>query len=163
MFCFSYGSNMSLERLRDRVRSAQFVAVATLSKHRLRFHKASNDGSGKCDAESTGNPDDCVIGVVFEISEDEKPALDRKEGLGTGYDEREVEVVTSDGRTLPSVMYFATNIDPSRRPYCWYKIHVLVGAQENSLPVEYIAQIEAVDADNDPDRDRCERELAIYR
>ena len=154
---------MSLKRLRDRVPSAQFVTVATLSNHRFRFHKVSNDCSGKCDAESTGNPDNCVIGVVFEISDNEKPALDRKEGLGFGYDEKEVEVVTGDGRTFSSVMYFATNIDSSLKPYCWYKKHVLVGAQENALPVEYISQIEAVEADNDPDKERCKRELAIYR
>ncbi|MDP2816635.1 MAG: gamma-glutamylcyclotransferase family protein [Rectinemataceae bacterium] len=162
MFCFSYGSNMSLARLRERVPSAKFVAVASLAGHRLKFHKVSSDGSGKCDAASTGNPRDCVLGVVFEISDSEKPALDQKEGLGSGYDEKDVKVVTAEEKTLRSKMYFATEVDSSLKPYHWYKEHVLVGARDNHLPAEYVKQIEAVDTNDDPDRERCERELAIY-
>jgi hypothetical protein len=60
-------------------------------------------------------------------------------------------------------MYFATNIDPSRRPYTWYKNHVLMGAKEHGLPEEFISKIEAVIADDDPDLVRSERESSIYR
>ncbi|MCG2582150.1 MAG: gamma-glutamylcyclotransferase [Marinobacter sp.] len=153
---------MSLARLQDRAPSARFVAVATLPAHRLRFHKVSKDGSGKCDAEETGNPEDRVIGVVYEISGSEKPALDREEGLGSGYDEKEVEV-TTDQERLTALMYFATTVDPQLKPYQWYQKHVLVGARENGLPPEYVAQIEAMEPVDDPDTARHERELAIYR
>lgn len=162
MLCFSYGSNMSLARLQDRVPSARFVAVATLPAHTLRFHKVSNDGSGKCDAEQTGNPDDRVIGVVYEISDKEKLALDRKEGLGSGYKEKEVEV-TADQKKLTALMYFATKVDSLLKPYRWYKEHILFGARENDLPAEYIAQLEAIESVDDPDTARNERELIIYR
>ncbi|GHC21260.1 gamma-glutamylcyclotransferase family protein [Aidingimonas halophila] len=162
MFCFSYGSNMSLIRLRDRVPSARFVAVATLPAHGLRFHKVSKDGSGKCDAEETGNREDRVIGVVYDIADDERQALDRKEGLGSGYDAKEIEVTTDQG-SLTALMYFATYVDPALKPYVWYKEHVLIGARENELPSEYIARIEAVEAVDDPDTMRHERELTIYR
>ncbi|WP_227539352.1 MULTISPECIES: gamma-glutamylcyclotransferase family protein [Marinobacter] len=80
---------MSQRRLQARVPSARFVAVAGLPAHRLRFHKSAGDGSAKCDAEETGNPDDLVIGVVYEIVDAEKPDLDRHEALGFGYDENE--------------------------------------------------------------------------
>lgn len=162
MLCFSYGSNMSLARLQERVPSARFVTIAALPAHRLRFHKISTDGSGKCDAEETGNPKDRVIGVVYEILDSEKSALDRKEGLGSGYDEKEVEVST-DQELLTALMYFATNKDQQLKPYHWYKEHVLVGARENGLPSEYVAQIEAMEAIDDPDTERRDRELAIYR
>ncbi|MGA8276571.1 MAG: gamma-glutamylcyclotransferase family protein [Rhodanobacteraceae bacterium] len=162
MLCFSYGSNMSVARLQDRVPSARFVAVATLAAHRLRFHKVSNDGSGKCDAVETGDPKDQVIGVVYEIADVEKSALDRKEGLGSGYEEKEVEVTTDQGK-LTALMYFATAVDSALKPYRWYKKHVLVGARENGLPSEYIVQIEEVEAIDDPDTKRHERELEIYR
>ena len=162
MLCFSYGSNMSLARLRDRVPSARFVTIATLPAHRLRFHKISKDGSGKCDAEETGSPEDRVIGVVYEISDSEKSALDQKEGLGSGYDEKEVEVSTDQER-FTALMYFATNKDLQLKPYCWYKEHVLVGARENGLAPEYIAKIEAMECIDDPDTQRHDRELAIYR
>lgn len=164
MLCFAYGSNMSLARLRARVPSAQFVDVGTLAAHRLAFHKVGyKDGSGKCDAHFTGYPEDNVIGVVFDVVDAEKSDLDEIEGLWAGYDEKEIEVVTSHGRILTAQMYFATKIDPSLKPYHWYKKHVLVGARENSLPLPYIAQIEAVESEHDPDRERHERESAMYR
>jgi hypothetical protein len=133
-----------------------------LPAHRLRFHKISKDGSGKCDAEATGNPDDRVVGVVYEISDDEKLVLDRTEGLGAGYDEKAIEVITDQGK-VTSLTYFATRVDATLKPYRWYKKHVLVGASENGLPSEYIAQIEAVETIDDPDVARSDRELAIYR
>ncbi|PXX92397.1 hypothetical protein DIT71_04145 [Marinobacter vulgaris] len=161
MFCFCYGSNMSQRRLQARVPSARFVTVAQLHAHRLRFHKAAMDGSAKCDAAETEDPQDRVIGVVYEIADNEKPDLDRHEALGRGYDEKHVELVTGEGY-LRAWMYFATRINTSLKPFHWYKDHVLIGARENGLPADYIAQIEAVESINDPRYKRHERELAIY-
>lgn len=97
MLCFSYGSNMSQRRVQAWVPSAWFVAVAELPAHRLCFHKSAGDGSAKYDAEETGNPDDRVIGVVYEIADAEKPDLDRHEALGFGYEEKQVELSTGSG------------------------------------------------------------------
>jgi len=83
------------------------------------------------------------------------------EGLRFGYDEKVVEVITEQGK-LNILMYFATRVNSSLKPYCWYKEHVLIGAREHGLPPEHIAQIEAIAAVEDPDVTRGERELAIY-
>ena len=83
---------MSSRRLLERAPSATFLSIATLKEHRLRFHKKSRDGSGKCDAEYTANPDDCVMGVIFMMSASDKKELDRKECLGFGYKEKNVTV-----------------------------------------------------------------------
>ncbi len=89
---------MALVRLRGKVPSVQFVTVATLVGHRLAFHKVSKkDRSGKCDVQYTDSPEHKVLGGVFEVSDAEKPNLDKAEGLGAGYDEKHVEVVTSEG------------------------------------------------------------------
>lgn len=162
MLCFCYGSNMSQRRLQARVPSARVVTVAELPAHRLRFHKSARDGSAKCDAEETGKPEDRVIGVVFEIADHQKPDLDRHEALGFGYDEKQVELITREGN-LQAWMYFATRINNSLKPFHWYKDHVLIGARENGLPADYIAQIEVVESIDDPKRKRHDRELAIYR
>lgn len=162
MLCFTYGSNMSRARLQARVPSARFMGVATLAKHRLRFHKKANDGSAKCDAEETGNPQDQVIGVIYEIADDEKPDLDRHEALGFGYEQKMVELGTAWGHA-EAWMYYATRLTGTLEPYHWYKQHVLVGARENGLPADYIAKIEAIEAKDDPDTGRSQRELAIYR
>jgi len=163
MLYFAYGSNMSIRRLRERAPSARFIAVCTLTKHELKFHKASEDGSGKCDAAETGNNDNSVTGVVFEIRESEKIDLDRKEGLGFGYEERVVEVTSTEGGVLQATMYYAKKLDPSLKPYYWYKEHVLKGAKENGLPEHYIQSIESIESGADPKQERHETEMAIYR
>jgi gamma-glutamylcyclotransferase len=161
---FSYGSNMSLRRLKapERVPSAKKLCVAKLPEHRLMFHKKSSDGSAKCDAYYTGNRKDFVLGVLFEVDQSEKEQLDRVEGLGSGYQEKEVTLLTDSGEQN-AVVYYATDIDPNLKPYSWYKHHVLVGASENNLPAKYVAGIEGVDSVVDQDRTRESKELNIFR
>jgi len=163
MLYFSYGSNMSSRRIRYRVPSAKFITIATLHGHDLRFHKRSMDGSAKCDAYETGDDGHSIIGVVFDICESEKPMLDTYEGLGHGYEQKTVEVVTSSGHTIEAMTYYALLIDPLLKPYHWYKQHVLRGAMEHELPGEYTKHILAIDSLEDPDNSRHEREIAIYQ
>jgi hypothetical protein len=64
---------------------------------------------------------------------------------------------------LEAFTYYATNIDPDLKPLDWYKEHVIRGARENELPIEYIRTIEAVDFVEDSDVERHDEELSIYR
>ena len=160
---FLYGSNMSTPRLLDRVPSAKSVSVAHLKNHRLKFHKKSKDGSGKCDIQLTNDPSDVVYGVVFRILASEKPALDNKEGLRSGYNEKTVSVVGPNGESFNAVTYYATDIDSSLKPYDWYNEHVMRGAKEHRLPSEYIRSIEAIESIPDPNPKNYEKELSIYR
>jgi len=89
--------------------------------------------------------------------------LDKKEGLGFGYEQKEVDIITSNGDTVKAFTYYATNIDETLKPYSWYKEHVIRGAVENKLPKSYISNIEAIEAIEDPDRERHDMELKIYR
>lgn len=162
MLYFAYGSNMSRPRLQARVPSASFVTTARLDAHRLAFHKAGADGSGKCDAHETGVAEHRVFGVVFEIAAVEKPQLDRVEGLGVGYAQKAVELIGADGESLAAFMYSAIRIDPAFVPFSWYKVHVLMGARAHGLPADYVSWIESITARDDPDVDRARRELAIY-
>ena len=163
MLYFSYGSNMSSRRLRHRVPAANFVTTATLYGHDLRFHKRSLDGSAKCDAYKTGDDTDSIIGVVFDLTESEKPILDTYEGLGHGYDKKIIEVETDSGHIIEAMTYYALIIDPALKPYHWYKQHVLRGAMEHELPEEYTKHILGIDSLEDPDTSRHEREMAIYQ
>src|SRR5258706_268593 len=90
---FAYGSNMSTRRLCERVPSARVIGVGVLKGHKLCWHKVSKkDGSGKCDAALTDAGGAEVYGVLYEIALAEKPKLDSAEGLGAGYDEKDVVV-----------------------------------------------------------------------
>jgi gamma-glutamylcyclotransferase (GGCT)/AIG2-like uncharacterized protein YtfP len=157
---FAYGSNMSSMRLKARVPSAAVIGTGVLRGHRLVFHKVSNDGSGKCDV--TESESDDVMGVLYEINEIEKLALDRVEGLNHGYDEKAVNVQLASGEVVSAVTYFATNTDPGLRPYTWYKRHVLEGAREAKLPSDYTSEIEKISAIEDSDKLREASELAVY-
>jgi len=164
MYYFSYGSNMSIRRLRLRVPSASCIGSGILKEHELRFHKVSSkDGSAKCDATCTANPDQVVYGVVYRIDEAEKPALDRAEGLGFGYELNYVLIQMERADDVRAFCYFATSINPRLRPLDWYREHVLRGARENNLPEAYIRSIEAIEAEADQDALRREKELSVYR
>ena len=75
--CFAYGSNMFTRKMRIPAPSARFIATGRIAGYVLRFNKKSDDGSGKGNIVETGNPTDEVWGVVFEISDAERAALDR--------------------------------------------------------------------------------------
>jgi len=95
-----------------------------------------------------------VWDVVFEIDKAQKPDLDRAEGLGQDYDEREIEVACARGM-FKAVMYFATDKDPSLRPYDWYKELVVAGSLEHGLPGPYVEMLEGVTSIADPDGTRA--------
>lgn len=163
MLYFAYGSNMSTRRLAARIDSARRLSIARLPGHELRWHKQGRDGSGKCDVHYTGEADQAVIGVLFEIDERDKPLLDRFEGLGNGYRELVVELSGPAGERWSAITYQATLTDPRIQPYLWYKRHVLEGALEHGLPSNYVERLRAVAAREDPDPERHRRELDIYR
>jgi gamma-glutamylcyclotransferase (GGCT)/AIG2-like uncharacterized protein YtfP len=160
---FAYGSNLFSARLRARVPSALVRSIGYLQGYTVRYNKKSVDGSGKCNVVRT-DENDRVYGVVYDFLVDEQPALDKHEGLGRGYHTEEVRVVTDNGET-GAYTYVADElaVDESLRPYSWYKEFVVKGARQHRLPDEYIAQLESVDADADPDgeRERLNRESLL--
>ena len=147
---YAYGSNMLLARLSKRVPSAKALSIGTLVGHKLMWHKVSSDGSGKCDAYQTNNENDILYGVIFKMDENDKPSLDRAEGLGYGYEQKMVSVHSeNDGKEIEAITYYATNIKDGLQPYHWYKNFVLEGAIENALPEEYVEIIRNVESMND--------------
>ncbi|GEM_PF-265545 len=156
---FAYGSNMFTRRLKARTPSATPQGTAFVEGHRLTFDKKSTDGSGKCDIEATGNSADRVCGVLFTISTAESAALDQAEGLGNGYRKGDLQIVTPNGISS-AVAYFATEKDPARQPYDWYKAFVVAGAVEHVLPDAYVEGLKAVPSKSDPDSSRRARNEA---
>lgn len=163
MLYLAYGSNMSSKRLRSRAASAEFVAVARLSAHVLKFHKKSDkDGSGKCDAYFTGDDGQFLFGALYKIDEAHWSALDAAEGLGAGYEKKRVSLTSPGAGDVEAFTYYATVTDPSLQPLCWYKEHVLRGAEEHGLPQAYVEMIRSAPVADDLDEARRLRELSIY-
>ena len=159
---FAYGSNMFTAWLRQpqRCPSAKALGIAELHEHELHWHKASKDGSGKCDVVASAAPNASVPGVLYEIANDEKSGLDQAEGLGFGYEEIEIDGLCSQGQGNAKA-YRATNTDPTLKPYTWYRALVIAGAREHCLPTSYIARLEAVPATEDPEPTRHDKNMAL--
>ena len=151
MLYFAYGANLHPLRLAGIVPSCRVVAPGVLADHELRFHKRSLDGSAKCDAFPW--PDAAVHGVLYRLDTAEQAALDRAE---PGYDRVAVSVTTDAGsREAFTYRARADHVAPALRPYTWYREVVLLGARLQRLPPDYVARIERVPADDDPDAERA--------
>ena len=159
---FAFGSNMLTVRLTapDRAPSATVVTTGYISGRRLTFDKLSQDGSGKCDAEATENVEDRVYGVIFEIKQSDKSAMDKAEGLGNGYKEDILDVVTTE-TVIQATTYIATKKERALRPYRWYKALTVAGAVEHGLPTSYVEWVRTFESIEDPKSDRRAKNEAL--
>lgn len=162
LITFAYGSNMLTVRLRERCPSARSLGVAKLNGYELLWHKESKDGSGKCDIFPSVDPVAYVLGVLYEIADTEKGALDKAEGLGHGYKEIEIQALCN-GKQMTAKAYQATEIDHTLTPYSWYRELVIAGAKEHHLPEDYIERLAAISAREDPDHERHEKIMHLLR
>jgi len=151
----AYGSNLHPIRLAERAPSVCLVDVCQLPGYKIRFHKRSRDGSGKCNAFFTGRPRDRLFGAVYEIGAADKETLDRHEGLGQGYEIKTLKAEVS-GMEREVFMYVAEEdyINDSLRPYSWYKEYVSLGARRHAFPIDYLNQIESIESVEDMEQSR---------
>lgn len=146
----AYGSNLHPARLQLRTPSARLLGTSLHNNYSMRFHKRSVDGSGKCGLfrGSTG-----VHFAVYEMSVDDKLALDDIEGTGSGYEQIEIEL---DGfgecfTYSPSL----SHVDSDLVPYDWYRELVVLGCREHGFPQDYVNSISRTGAVTDPDEQRA--------
>lgn len=145
LYYFAYGSNMFSKRMLERIPEAVFDEIACLSGWRLVWDKISKDGSGKANLQKEENGK--VWGVVYRIPAEKTSKLDKVEG---GYQRIDVEVQLRNQDKRLVFTYVSEKRDANLVPYAWYKALVLEGAQEHSLPNEYIELIKQVVAKPNP-------------
>lgn len=159
---FAYGVNMLSRKIRDIAPSAVAIDIGFIQGRRFTFGKVSRYGSGECDIEATNNLNNRVYGVLYKIDVNDKASLNEAEGLGEGYSEANVHVVTSTDTSIAAT-HVASYKEAGRRPYQWYKAFVIAGAIEHGLPVEYIEWLRIFEAQADPNDDRrAEKEAVLY-
>jgi len=160
---FAYGSNMLLERLQKRCKTACFLGVAVAHGYTLDFSKKSkDDGSGKATIAKTGN-DTALYGALFEIDLNECPSLDWAEG--SDYDRKDEFVVrrVDNDKELTVTTYIAKHdaMEKTLTPYHWYKELILAGARQTKLPDSFIANLEKIRSAHDPCPERTTRIEAL--
>ena len=143
---FAYGSNLTRERMRERVPSSTPLGVARLAEHRLTWDKPGADGSGKANiVRATGS---VVWGVVYRLEPEEWQRLDAHE---PGYERIRVEVLLARER-IDCTTYLHPGAADVAPPFDWYRDLVVGGAREHGLPDDYVRALEAVRSRVDPRR-----------
>ena len=159
MLYLAYGSNLHPSRIGARIGSITALGTVSLPGWKLRFHKYSEDGSGKCNL--TADPSSIAFGTVYELSQKMKERLDVIEGVGHGYRDTQI--------TLPefgaTCIYLAepSHIKEGVLPYDWYHAFVVKGAELNHFPNTYVTNIRDVQFIQDPNEERRNANLSILR
>jgi gamma-glutamylcyclotransferase len=128
---FAYGSNLWPPQLRSRCSSARAIGTATLPEWRLVCDKPSTDGSSKLNIRP--DPTTSVQGVVYEIEDADREALDDAEPLYEA-----IEVTVSGSR---AVTYAYRGEPHGEPPYDWYMETVVAGAEHHGLDVPRIGAV----------------------
>lgn len=133
---FAYGSNLWPPRMTSRCPSAKVVTTATLEGWSLTYDKPSTDGSAKLNIRP--DPSGAVEGVIYEIADNERQALDKSE---PGYTPIQVEI---EGQPAHTYTYEG---DPFEgRPYDWYVTIAVAGARHHGIDPGFL------DVETDPDQ-----------
>jgi cation transport regulator ChaC len=146
---FAYGSNMWREQMRQRCPEHEHLGIAMLKDHALCFPRSSpvrNCGVAGL-IESPGAE---VWGVVYRLNDRDLAALDKREGYDptespqvNRYNRQPVRVLMN-GTTLDCVTYFARAEPGQHIPSVEYLSTIIAGAEENGLPVSYVATLKGI-------------------
>jgi gamma-glutamylcyclotransferase (GGCT)/AIG2-like uncharacterized protein YtfP len=141
---FAYGSNLSPERMRERVPSARTEGPARLRGWRLALDKRGADGSGKANLREDAST--AVWGALYSLDPGDWPRLDAFE---PGYARIPVRVEWRD-RETPASTYVSQRLTdaPARRGY---KRWIVEGARAQGLPPDWIRLLEALPEQPDPE------------
>jgi gamma-glutamylcyclotransferase (GGCT)/AIG2-like uncharacterized protein YtfP len=152
MLLFAYGSNLDFKQTRARCPSAQFVAKALLTGHRLYFPRYGSNWD--CGVASVDDSDgDHVWGVVYDIADDDVPKMDTSEGFNPNRHEEQnsynrVSVcVLLDGNAASPVAAFTYIAVPQPNPQlpnANYREAIVRGARAWKLPNDYVNMLEAI-------------------
>src|SRR5258708_28787447 len=131
MIYFAYGSNLNLDRMRERCSSARFLFKARLNGYRLVFARYSTtDCSGSADI--IYNPPAEVWGVVYHIHDDQRTELDVAEGVDLGSRKQFTLNAEREGERSQRVMALAYVVvdkgDLQLKPSAAYKTMMVDGA-----------------------------------
>lgn len=131
--------------------TARFVDVGKVLDHRLVFTRQSVSRRGSA-ADIVTAPDMVTWGAVYEVSDDDVRALDRREGHPNAYERSEidVELMGAPRTTRRCVTYTVVDkVWPETKPQPDYFADILCGAAERNLPSSYQRFLESLAAQPD--------------
>lgn len=126
---FAYGSNMNVDRMRERGMRFDSAVDGRLHGFQLQFNKTSRKHPGVGHANVAYAPGSTVEGVLYVLSSPEEISrMDPFESAPVNYSREVVQVLTAQG-PMPSWTYFANPavLRPGLKPPRSYLEHLLAG------------------------------------
>ena len=138
---FAFGSNMSAQRMNDRLGWFPSPSGAILHDYVMVFNKHSNDGGKANIMYSRGNQ---VEGILYSVNEEDLLILDKYEGVATEqYKRYDIEVLDNNKKSFAAVAYKALNTGKLFAPTEEYLNYILEGKEYLSL--EYFTKLESTE------------------
>jgi gamma-glutamylcyclotransferase len=148
-FYFAYGSNMNEEQMRSRGVKPLSVAVAKLAEHRISFHGYAKTWDGALETVVPA-PDREVWGVIYKLTFSDADKLDSWQDVrldGTGaYFLFPTEVIDTEGRTRPVLLYKKDILGAQQNPSSEYLDFIVRGGLERGLPSGYIEELRRIES-----------------
>ena len=124
---FAFGSNMSAQRMRERLGWSPSRSGVILHDYEMIFNKHSNDG-GK--ANIMYSPGNLVEGILYSVNEEDLLILDKYEGVATKqYKRHDIEVQNNKKKSVSAVAYKALNTGKVSAPTEEYLNYILEGKE----------------------------------
>ena len=124
---FAFGSNMSAQRMHERLGWTPSRSGAIVPDYEMIFNKHSNDG-GK--ANIMFSPGDLVEGILYSVNEEDLLILDKYEGVAAKqYKRYDIEVWNNNRQTILAVAYKALNTGKVFSPTEEYLNYILEGKE----------------------------------
>jgi len=149
---FSYGSNMCQDNMDRFCNHVKRPRIDLLTKNprrgKLKDHLYNFDFYSKNMGCGAGNinpyPGEYVLGVVYELDEEDMTTMDMKEDAPRSYIRKEVPIELEDGTIIEKVItYIAVpeTIGYFTPPKKSYLEDIIQGCQDNGLPKEWIKKL----------------------
>ena len=136
---FAFGSNMSAQRMNDRLGWSPSRSGAILHNYEMVFNKHSNDGGKANIMYSPGNQ---VEGILYSVNEEDLLILDKYEGVATDqYKRYDIKIQDNNKKYIEAVAYKALNTGKLFAPTEEYLNYILEGKEFLSL--EYYSKLES--------------------
>lgn len=124
---FAYGSNMDATQMKERCPQSEKKEAAELSGYEFFINKRGV-------ANIRLNKDKKVIGIVYDITEEDERKLDKCEGVQFGTNTKE------NLQSINSFYYLAKETDEGK-PRDGYLEKIIKAGQDNEFPESYIDEL----------------------
>ena len=144
---FAYGSNLDAEQINRRCANSghvRKVSIGYLPDHKLAFTQYYQDWGGGV-ADVVKSPNECVWGILYELSRECLELLDKYEGYPNDYTRTKQIINTLGGHTRLAWVYSVLRKDgdfiaPSQK----YIDIIKRTAKESGFPKDYLSYLNSI-------------------